>query len=169
MKLHYSTNCVFGRHWMMTNCDTKISFSVRYVVTLFSLTCFTLIQKELNTNLMLWHCFSHFLPNSRAIACWVAELYALLSSAPEWRNKISFLAVSHTQKGKLREPSVKTLCSLLYTEFLRQYVLIDVTRPAFASTPEWKKWKYNFLNFSSRDTTHNQSRLQSHFVPLHHS
>ena len=61
-------------------------------------------------------------------------------------------AVSRTQQGRQREPSVKTLRSQLSAEFC---VLSGRTqRPRFIS--------------SSGGRTHNQTILQSHLVPLRH-
>ena len=63
--------------------------------------------------------------------------------------KINLLhVVSRTLQGRHREPSVKIIRSPLSAEFWRHCVLSGITQL------EWG--------------THNQSVLQSHFVPLRH-
>ena len=78
-------------------------------------------------------------------------------------------AVSRTQQGKQREPSVKTLRSPLSAEFWRHCVLSG--RIQRRSTPERRNGNINLSKYfisSSGDRTHNQSVLQSHLVPLRH-
>ena len=79
-------------------------------------------------------------------------------------------SVCRTQQGRQREPSVKTLRSSLFAEFWRHCVLSGGTqRRACASTPERINENINkYFISTSGDRTHNQSRLQSHFVPLRH-
>ena len=79
-------------------------------------------------------------------------------------------AVSRTQQGRQREPSVKTLRFPLSAKFWRHCVLSG-RKPRLTSTPERKRSDGNinsskYLISSSGDRTHNQSVLQSHFVPL---
>ena len=74
-------------------------------------------------------------------------------------------AVSRTQQGKQREPSAKTFRSLVSAEQGKN------SAPRFASTPVRKNRNIHFNKYfisSSGDRTHNQSVLQSHFVPLRH-
>ena len=80
-------------------------------------------------------------------------------------------AVSRTQQGRHREPSVKTLRTPLSAEFWRHCVLSVRTPPCFASTPERRNGNINLNKYfisSSGDRTLNQTVLQSHFVPLRH-
>ena len=67
---------------------------------------------------------------------------------------------SRTQQSRQREPSVETLSSPLSAEFWRHCVMRERRNGNINLT------KY-FIS-SSGDRTHNQSVLQSHFVPLHH-
>ena len=80
--------------------------------------------------------------------------------------------MSRTQQGKQREPSVKTLRFPLSAKFWRHCVFSGGTqRRAFASTPERRNENININKYffsSSGDRTHNQSILQSHFVPRRH-
>ena len=66
----------------------------------------------------------------------------------------------------------KILRSPLSAEFWRYCVLSGRTqRRVFASTPERRNGNLNLSKYfisSSGDRTHNQSVLQSHFVPLRH-
>ena len=52
-------------------------------------------------------------------------------------------AVSRTQQGRQREPSVKTLCSPLSAEFWRHCVLSELNAALNLDTRA-KKWKYKF-------------------------
>ena len=73
--------------------------------------------------------------------------------------------------SRQRKPSVKTLRSALSVEFWRHCVLSGGTPLRFASIPERRIGNINLnkhLISSSGYRTYSQSRLQSHFVPLHH-
>ena len=83
-------------------------------------------------------------------------------------------AVSRTQQGRQRVPSVKTLRSPL-SAFRRVLDALRVewrnSTPRFASTPERRNDNLNvnkYLSSSFEDRTHNQSILQSHSVPRRH-
>ena len=65
-------------------------------------------------------------------------------------------AISRTQLGRQKEPNLKTLVFLLSVEFWRHSVLIGGTQRLVL--PERRN--------GSGDRTHNQSIVQSHFVPL---
>ena len=81
-------------------------------------------------------------------------------------------AVSRTQQGRQRELSVNTLRSPLSAEFWRHCHCVlsgGPNRRASASTPERRNENLNvnkYFTSSSGDRTHNQSILQSHFVPM---
>ena len=74
-------------------------------------------------------------------------------------------AVYRIQQGRQREHSVKTLRPPLSAEFLRHCVLSGRTQRRALPRPERRNGN---INLFSRDRTHNQSVLQSHFVPLRH-
>ena len=82
-------------------------------------------------------------------------------------------AVSRTLQGRQREPSVKL--NTLFPIFCRILEALRVewqnSTPRFASTPKRRNGNINlskYLISSNGDRTHNQSVLQSHFVPLRH-
>ena len=74
-------------------------------------------------------------------------------------------AVSCRQHDSYREPPVKTARSvLLSAEFWR----LSIQRRDFVSMPEQTNENIKYFISSSGNLTHNQSILQSHFVPLPH-
>ena len=79
-----------------------------------------------------------------------------------------FHAVSRTQQGRQRKPSVKTLRSPLSAEFWMHCVFSETQRLVFALEPERRNDNMNvnkhFIS-SSGDWTYNQSILQSHCHP----
>ena len=80
-------------------------------------------------------------------------------------------AVSRTQQGRRREPSVRHSVSPLSAEFCRHCVKWQNATPRFASTPERINGNITLSKYfisSSGDRTHHQSVLKSHFVPLRH-
>ena len=81
-------------------------------------------------------------------------------------------AVSRSQQGRQKEPSVKTLHSSLSAEFWRNCALSGRTqRRALPRHQSEENGNINLSKYfisSSGDRTHNQSVLQSHFVPLRH-
>ena len=79
--------------------------------------------------------------------------------------------VLRTQHGRQREPSVMTLRSPLSEILEALRVEWQNSTPRLISTPERRNENINlskYLISSSGDRTHNQSVLQSHFVPLRH-
>ena len=100
------------------------------------------------------------------------------SEVMRWSSSIKYLsfyqlhAVSCALLGRQREPSVKTLHSPFSAEFWRHCVLSGRTQRRASSTPERRNGDINLNKYfisSSGDRTHNQSVLQSHFVPLRHA
>ena len=73
-------------------------------------------------------------------------------------------AVSRTQQGRQRELIVKTLRSPLSAEFRRHYVLSGRTQRRALHRHHSEEMEIKIS--SSGNRTHNQSVLQSHFVPL---
>ena len=92
-----------------------------------------------------------------------------MSSIPTRGNEIfnqinQIRGVSRAQQGRQGEPSAKTLRFPLSNEWRNSTL-------RFASTPGQINGKININKYffcSLGDRTHNQSRLQSHFVPLRH-
>ena len=80
--------------------------------------------------------------------------------------------VFRIQQGRQRAHSVKTLRSPLSTEFWRHCVLSGRTQrralPRHQSEENGNIILSKYFISSSGDLTHNQSILQSHFVPLRH-
>ena len=86
--------------------------------------------------------------------------------------KYQLHTVSRTQQGRQREPSVQTLRSPLSAWFWRHCVLRGRNQrralPRHQSEENGNINLSKYLISSSGDRTHNQSILQSHFVPLRH-
>ena len=81
-------------------------------------------------------------------------------------------AVFRTQSGRQREPSIKTHRSPLSAEFWRIACWVaELNAALYLDTTERANENINVSKYfisSSGDRTHNQSILQSHFVPLSH-
>ena len=77
-----------------------------------------------------------------------------------------FQAVSRTQELGTRKDSIKTLPFAIFHWILKALCLLF--NAALCLTPERNNDNIKYLISSSRNRTHDLSRIQSHFVPMHH-